>query len=64
MGVVVDSELVARVVALSGERTIKAAVTKALQEYISIRKDVKHRKLLNDARLCVPPAVKRTRGRR
>ncbi len=47
MGVKVDSELVARAVALSGERTIKAAVTKALDEYISLRKSPKQRKLLN-----------------
>lgn len=47
MGVKVDSELVARVVAASGERTIKAAVTKALQEFSAQRTDKKQRDLLN-----------------
>jgi hypothetical protein len=32
---VIDPELIERVLELSGERTEKAAVTKALQEYIA-----------------------------
>ena len=50
MGVLVDSDLVARVVELSGERTKKAAVTKALEEFISLRADPKQRELLNKTR--------------
>jgi Arc/MetJ family transcription regulator len=33
----IDPELIARALELSGERTKKAAVTKALQEYIARR---------------------------
>jgi Bacterial antitoxin of type II TA system, VapB len=64
MGIVVDSDLVARVVALSGERTIKAAVAKALEEFISHRKTPKQRELLNNSRVRVGPVVKKVRRRR
>ena len=37
----IDPELIERALALSGERTKKAAVTKALQEYIA-RREQKH----------------------
>ena len=33
----IDSELIERALALSGERTIKATVTRALQEFIARR---------------------------
>jgi hypothetical protein len=49
VGVVVDTDLVKRVVAVSGERTMKAAVTKALEEFIAIRKGEKQRAALNSA---------------
>ncbi|MEA2080576.1 MAG: type II toxin-antitoxin system VapB family antitoxin [Pseudomonadota bacterium] len=37
----IDPELIERALALSGERTKKAAVTKALQEFIA-RREQKH----------------------
>jgi hypothetical protein len=47
MGVMVDSNLVARALELSGERTKKAVVTKALEEFIAYRRTKKQRELLN-----------------
>jgi hypothetical protein len=64
MGIVVDSKLVARAVALSGERTKKAAVTKALQEYISQRRNKKQRELLNKVQWISAPGKETNRQRR
>jgi len=64
MGVVVDTELVERVVALSGERTKKAAVEKALHEFIGRRQTAKQRELLNNSRLTGNASGKKTRRRR
>ena len=64
MGVLVDSDLVARVVELSGERTKKAAVTKALEEFISLRADPKQRELLNKSRWRRTPQTNEKRRQR
>ncbi len=64
MGVVVDTELVERVVALSGERTKKAAVEKALEEFVARRRTAKQRELLNNSRLIGNAGDKESRRRR
>jgi hypothetical protein len=47
----IDSELLKEVVKVTGERTIQAAVTKALQEFIAWRRQKRLLDLIGQARV-------------